>query len=262
MKRPDHFPFSASLWTLPLLVLLLTAPLWLHWWEPAMFATINGWCRPVFAPVWTGLSMLGNGWSVLALTAPLMLLAPRQMWAWLCAAPFAMVFARLGKWLIVSPRPASEMDFTQIRIVGPVLRTLSMPSGHTTTVFAVVAAILFSLPAAQRRRYLWLWLVALATGLSRVAVGAHWPGDVAVGIALGLWSGLLGNVLLVKVPQAWNDCRNWPLRCVALLVAAAVYVLSTSALDFDENLPLEHLLAILGAVTLAAFLRRTLVPKS
>ena len=37
---------------------------------------------------------------MLGLTAPLLVLAPRYLWAWLCAAPFAMVLARLGKGLI------------------------------------------------------------------------------------------------------------------------------------------------------------------
>jgi len=258
----DTGAVSLRLWLAPLLLLMLAAPLWMHWWEPQMFIRINGWSRFVPAPVWTGLSLLGNGWGVLVVTAPLLLLAPRQMWAWLCAAPFAAVFARLGKGFIVSPRPAAEIDNTQIHIVGDVLRTVSMPSGHTTTAFAVATALVLSLPPAQRRRAGWLVGLALATGLSRIAVGAHWPGDVAVGMALGWWSGLLGNRVLAYVPQAWSDSSHWALRCVAVLVAAAVFVLCTDALDFAENQPLQWVLAALAACVLVLFVVRSVCDRS
>ena len=250
--------FSRGLWLAPLGLLLLGMPLWLHWWEPQMFVALNTWCRWVAAPVWTGLSILGNGWGLLALSAPLLLLAPRQMWALLCAAPFAALFARLGKGLIVSPRPAAEIDITQMHIVGEVLKTVSMPSGHTTTAFAVASAIVLSLPRARRRSAVWLLLLALGTGLSRIAVGAHWPGDVVVGMALGLWSGLLGNVLLERIPSTWYAPHHWAPRGVALLVALAVYVLLTEALDFDENLPLQYVLAACAVVALLVFVVRSL----
>ena len=70
-----------------------------------MFLAINQACMVIAAPVWTGLSMLGNAWAIFGLTAPLIVLAPRLLWAWLCAAPFAIVFARGGKALAVQPPP-------------------------------------------------------------------------------------------------------------------------------------------------------------
>jgi hypothetical protein len=149
------------------------------------------------------------------------------------------------------------MDNAQMRIVGEVLHNVSMPSGHTTTAFAVAAAIFFALPAEMRRRYGWILLLAAATGLSRIAVGAHWPGDVAVGASLGLLAGLLGNVLLAAVPAAWFDARRWPMRLLALLVLAAVWVLLTEELDFAENQPLQWLLAAVALVALLAFARRS-----
>ena len=249
--------FSLRLWLLPPLVLLLSAPLWLHVWEPAMFVWINQLCLPVAAPVWTGLSLLGNGWGILAVTAPLLLRAPRLMWAWLCAAPFAILFARLGKGLLVSPRPAAEVDNGQMRIVGEVLHNVSMPSGHTTTAFAVASAIYFALTPAQRKRHWWILLLAAGAGLSRVAVGAHWPGDVAVGICLGLLAGLLGNVLLATVPVRCFAPTHWAMRLLALLVLCGVYFLVTDELDFAENQPIQFLLAGLGLVSVLAFASRS-----
>jgi membrane-associated phospholipid phosphatase len=257
MRSLTFSQFPKCLWLLPVLVFVLSAPLWLHVWEPGLFVYLNQLCLPVAAPVWTGLSMLGNGWGVLGVTAPLLLHAPRLMWAWVCAAPFAIGFARLGKGLLVSPRPAAEIDNAQIRIVGEVLHNVSMPSGHTTTAFAVASAIYFALTPQQRKRHWWLLLLAAGAGLSRIAVGAHWPGDVAVGISLGLLSGLLGNVLLATMPKRCFEATHWGLRLLALLVLGAVYFLLTEELDFAENQFLQRLVAAVALLSVLLFARRS-----
>lgn len=243
-------------WLIPPLLFALTAPLWLHWYEPALFLALNTLCAPVSAWVWTGLSLLGNGWGVLGITAPLLVLAPRLMWAWLCAAPFAMVFARLGKGLIESPRPAAVVDNAQMRVVGELLHNVSMPSGHTLTAFAVASALYFALPAARRARHRWLFVLAAGTGLSRIAVGAHWPGDVAVGASLGLLAGLLGHVLWQRMGPAHLRPTAWSLRLVAALLVAAAYNLASGGLDFAEALPLQYALVVVVAVSLLAFARQ------
>lgn len=243
-------------WLVPFVLFGVTAPLWLHWWEPAMFVAINTACMPVAAQVWTGLSLLGNGWGVLGVTAPLLVLAPRLMWAWLCAAPFAIAFARTGKFFLESPRPAAVVDNAQMRIVGEMLHNVSMPSGHTLTAFAVASGIYFALPRATRWRHAWLLVLALGTGLSRIAVGAHWPGDVAVGTSLGLLAGLLGKQLLERMAPVHCQPTHWSLRLVAVLVAVAVYHLLTEELDFAENLPLQRVVAVVAMVSLLAFAMR------
>jgi membrane-associated phospholipid phosphatase len=240
-------------WGVPWVLFILTAPLWLHWWEPRMFVYLNTLCAPVAAPVWTGLSLLGNGWGVLAVTAPLLVLAPRYMWAWLCAAPFAIAFARTGKFLLESPRPAAVVDNAHMRIVGETLHNVAMPSGHTLTAFAVASALFFALPAARRARFAWLWLLAAGAGLSRIAVGAHWPGDVAVGAALGLLSGMLGHLLLIRLNPKHLQPTAWSLRLVAALLCLALYHLLAEELDFAENLPLQYALALVVVGSLMAF---------
>jgi membrane-associated phospholipid phosphatase len=202
--------------------------------------------------------LLGNAWGVLGVTAPLLVLAPRYLWAWLCAAPFAIVFARGGKAWIESPRPAAVVDNALMQIVGEPMHNVSMPSGHTLTAFAVASGIYFALPRTGRWRFAWLWPLALATGFSRIAVGAHWPGDVAVGAALGVLSGLLGQYLLVRVPLSYSQPTAWGLRIVALLMAAAAYNLCVEALDFAENQGVQDALAGVIVVVLLVFARRTL----
>lgn len=253
LNAPQTRQVPVWLWALPPMLLVGTAPLWLHWYEPAMFIAINQACVGVAAPVWTGLSMLGNAWAILGLTAPLLVVAPRLLWAWLCAAPFAIVFARGGKALLESPRPAAEVDNSQIRIVGEVLHNVSMPSGHTLTAFAVASGLYFSLPPERRWRHSWLFLLAAGAGLSRIAVGAHWPGDVAVGASLGLLSGMLGQWLLARLGPTHLLPTAWSLRLVSVLVLAAVYHLLAEELDFEENHAAQGVLAGVAIVSLLAF---------
>jgi len=242
---------------LPLLMLGACAPLWLHWGEPALFIAINQACMVVPALVWTGLSLLGNAWGVLAVTSPLLLLAPRLQWAWLCAVPFGVLFARLGKGSLESLRPAAVVDKQLFRIVGEKLELASMPSGHTLTAFAVASSLYFALDASHRKRFAWLWLLAAAVGLSRIAVGAHWPGDVAVGACLGVLAGLLGHGLWRQLSAAYWNPRGWRLRAVALLLVATVLALLDGPLDFEETVPLQRFLAALVAVVLVVFAVRS-----
>lgn len=243
-------------WALPVLMLALGAPLWLHWGEPALFVAINQACMALPAPVWTGLSLLGNTWGVLAVTSPLLVLAPRLLWAWLCAVPFGVLFARLGKGLLDSPRPAAVVDNSLFRLVGEKLEVASMPSGHTLTAFAVASSLYFALDARGRGRCAWLWLLAAAVGLSRIAVGAHWPGDVAVGAGLGVLAGMLGNLLWRRLGPAYGQPQGWRLRAVAMVLLATVYVLLDEPLDFPQNTLIQQVMAAVVVGVLAVFLWR------
>lgn len=253
--------FPLRVWLLPLLLLALGAPLWLHWFEPAAFIAINRWCAHAPDAFWTALSLFGSGWGALGLVAPLLVLAPRLFWACLCTMPLAAVLVRGGKLLIESPRPAAEVAADQIRIVGESMHSASMPSGHTLTAFAMASALYFALPAQRRASYAWVWLLAAGTGLSRMALGAHWPGDVAAGASLGLLSGLLGNVLAARMGPAHCRPRAWSLRLAALLLVANLYYLLFDVVDFPQSLMLQYLLAAVVAATLLVFGWQSLRPE-
>lgn len=236
--------------------LVAATPLWMHWWEPGMFLAINRWGAAWPSLWWVLWSDLGNAWMVLALSAPLMALAPRLLWGWVCAAPFAMALARLGKDLIVSPRPAAVVDNAQMRVVGEFLHNVSMPSGHTLTAFAVVGGVYFALPVLRRWRWAWLWLLAGMTGLARIAVGAHWPGDVAVGACLGIGAAILGKQLLLqRMGAAWMSPTHWGVKLIALLQLVGIYVLVTDEIDFPENAPVEWVLAVWAMAWLVYYAR-------
>jgi membrane-associated phospholipid phosphatase len=242
-------------WWLPLLLLAIAAPLWLHWWEPQLFLAINQACASVPAVAWAAISLGGNAWGVLALTSPLLVFAPRLMWAWLCAAPVGVLFARIGKEWLFSPRPAGLIEHAQIRIVGEPMELASMPSGHTLTAFAVVGSIYFAIDGERRRRFVWLWLLAALVGLSRIALGAHWPGDVAVGACLGMWAAAIGHLLWARLGPDFFSPLGWRMRALAALLALTLYHMLEAPLDYDESRQPQYVLALVLALVLLRFAR-------
>lgn len=246
-------PYPLRLWLAPVLLFVVTAPLWLHWFEPGLFLAINHAGAPLPDAFWTAFSLAGTGWGALGLVAPLLLLAPRSLWACLCTVPFSAVCVRAGKALIESPRPAALIDNSQMRIVGEAMHNVSMPSGHTLTAFSMAAALYFSLPPFRRGGFAWLWLLAAATGLSRMMLGAHWPGDVAVGASVGVLCGLLGNVLAVRTLDSGGGLRPWSQWLAASLLAVCGYFLTADVVDFPQSLPLQWGLALSVLLTLMAF---------
>lgn len=236
------------------LLLLLGAPVWLGWFEPRLFLSLNHSLAGWGTGLWAGLSLLGNGWGLLAVTAPLLVLAPRLMWAWLCAAPFASLLARGVKGWLQSPRPAAVLDAAQFHILGEPLHLESFPSGHTVTAFAAATALYLASSSSQPgRRPLWLFALAAGTGLSRIAVGAHWPADVLAGAALGIIAGGLGHALWQRISPNWYGPTGLPQWLLALLLGATAYTLGTEPLDFAENSRLQLLLLGLVGLSLLAF---------
>lgn len=140
------------------------------------------------------------------------------------------------------PRPGAVLPAEEVHRIGLLVSGRAMPSGHATTVFAVWALLLGSLP-----RSAWAalggGLLALGVTWSRVAVGAHWPGDVLVGAGLGLWVGTAA----LGLSSRWALATRWDrpglrlaLRCA--LLACALYLLIVPT-GYPAADPLPWLLA-------------------
>lgn len=249
-------------WALPLIVAAITAPLWLGLFEPKVFFFLN--LRLARAPdlVWSLLSMLGTGWAVYALTSPALWRKPTIIVSWLCAAPLAGLTTRLGKMFFDSPRPLEVVGSQGIHVIGDPLFIAAMPSGHTLTAFAAATAVYFSLAPQRRLRFVWLFALAFGVGLSRVAVGAHWPADVAVGAALGIFSGLSGAWLCGRIKARYLQPRSWLMRGVALFGGYCLYVLLTDKMGFEINLPYQYLLAVFLGTCLLVFAVKSMRPSN
>ncbi|HKJ44082.1 MAG TPA: phosphatase PAP2 family protein [Sunxiuqinia sp.] len=105
----------------------------------------------------------------------------------------ASAVVQIPKRLIGRHRPDSSPNATPYDIGGP-LQGKSMPSGHTTAVFAVASVI-----ANQFADTHWVpvlsYTVATAVGLSRLYDHRHWLSDTVAGAAIGI---AVGNLVCHK----------------------------------------------------------------
>lgn len=167
-----------------------------------VFAATQTLTRRLPDTFWAMVTVCGSGLGAFALLS--LALSRRPMWvaAALATAPIAGAYSNIIKRVVAAPRPAAVLFGDQIHVIGQTLRSNSFPSGHAVTAFALAATIVF----ASRRPFraaLWMLPVALLIALSRIAVGAHWPADLAAGAAGGWLSGACG-VLIVDRWRSWN----------------------------------------------------------
>jgi membrane-associated phospholipid phosphatase len=168
------------------------------------------------------LQQFGQGGMTILVALAIWLLDPpnrRRLLDWLGAVGVAAVLAFGLKMLLGRPRPVlDEPDL----LLGPLGmhplptddglivthawafwqegagKLWSMPSSHT--VFAVVAAAML---AGWYPRLRWLMIVmAGLVALSRVAFGAHYPSDVAAGVAVGLMAVGFARRWVLSRPRA------------------------------------------------------------
>ena len=151
---------------------------------------------------WLFVTQWGDSAQALLLLLALFLLHPVQLaWAlktWL----MGMVASPLLKAAWDAPRPLSVLDPQMLNAIGHTpMGGHSMPSGHSLAAGSLAALLFFAL---QPDRLLWrsgAVLLGVLIAVSRLAVGAHWPADVLVGLGLGL--------LLVCVAQFWEQVQPW-----------------------------------------------------
>lgn len=205
-------PWQAWVWAVPALVALLLVGLLVashgggiagtaRWPEQqAAFLALNAAFAALPPALWSGITLLGDT-SVLMPLLALFVLGRPQVWAaTLAAVPAGALFSTLTKHWANVPRPAAVLDQSLFNLIGPALHSQSFPSGHTITAFAATAAVLATLSPSPRRGRDWMLLVAgllvaATVAFSRVAVGAHWPLDLAAGASGGWLAGLSGAAL-------------------------------------------------------------------
>ena len=213
-----------------------------HAEQTPMFMVVNA--VTVLNPqLWAGLTFLGDTAVTLCVMAPLLLLRP-SIWVGVLAAIPAGGFASLAlKWFFDAPRPADVLALTDFHVVGSVLRGHSFPSGHTITAFAMAGVVWACLWVSQNKNSSqlvaetdqdtpsnfrgWLslasafvFILAVFVGVSRMAVGAHWPFDVLAGACVGWLAGLNGAYIARRWQSAWQTTRSiWLLHFLCCVLS-------------------------------------------
>ncbi|MGE6448500.1 phosphatase PAP2 family protein [Pseudoalteromonas sp. SD03] len=183
-----------------------------------IFSISNNALQILPSEIWHNITYLGDALILIPLLSFICLINTRMWAAMFGAMPLAFSLSHLGKNFFAIPRPAAVLEHQQFTIIGETLTAYtSFPSGHTITIFTAISAMVFVLLrevkiSEQGKRY-WIYIslmVATVVAISRVAVGAHWPADLAFGAILGTVSGLSGEYLSRHYSKWWNWTKVKP----------------------------------------------------
>jgi len=146
----------------------------------------TSWHSPGVEGAAKALGRAGNNgaiWVTLGLVLAAFDGSNREAWL-ICAAlgPVAIALNYVVKAIVRRPRPVLE----GLPPLGGAPSSLSFPSAHATSSFAVAAAMARVEPAAAVA-----FLLAGMLALGRPYLGMHYPSDVLAGAALGVLLGLV-----------------------------------------------------------------------
>jgi membrane-associated phospholipid phosphatase len=204
----------------PLVALTVLAWVALAGLNEPFFFFFNGLSRATGAAFWAHVTILGDGLVCAALLLPWVRRHPERIWAGLLGAVIMMVLLHGTKGLLNVPRPLGVLPAEVVEVIGPGHRRGAFPSGHTATVFLYTGV--WALSMRRSALSLLLLVPALLVGISRMAVGVHWPSDVMAGAALGWTSAGLGLL--------WAGRARWGVGPLGRRLLAGVLIVSALVL--------------------------------
>jgi undecaprenyl-diphosphatase len=165
-------------------------------YDESWFLTLNQFfATPVFTWFFKHITLLGNGWVQIFLVTPALFFLSRDKFR---DHVVAIMLTALTSGLLISvikvavDRPRPPETFAEriepIHAPGRVPGSRSFPSGHTQTAFATAGYLSLLYPAMAP-----LFLaVAMLVGVSRIALGVHFPLDVLTGAIIGFSFAVMG----------------------------------------------------------------------
>lgn len=236
-------PFNLSL----VICMVLWALIWVLGVNQTLFYWINGASQLLPATWLAHITELGNGALIGLPMVAFLLFKPQFSKPFLYTTVLTALLVAGLKDAFDAPRPASVLDHNSFTIIGDVLRHDSFPSGHTATAFSVVGLILLS--SHNKQLHLFVLCLGLMAGLSRIAVGAHWPLDIVSGAFVGLGMAWVG-VTLGRTPFG----ERTHFGAVLFLGLAALAGNLTLADDFPEMASISVVRDAFAAATVVIIL--------
>ena len=162
-----------------------------------LFYFINRMTPHAGDSLWIHLSLLADGLLIIMFVLPFLGRRPDVVWQYVLATLLGGIFVQSMKESFSALRPPAVLLQDSFHLIGPALQNNAFPSGHTTAIFILAGLV------CLHRVPLWIkisaLLIAVLVGLSRIAMGVHWPQDV-LAAATGGW---LVAISAVWLSQAW-----------------------------------------------------------
>jgi len=249
-------------WTVPALALVLLAWVELQGLDRSLFHFFNSLPEATGPAFWANVTILGDGLVCAVLLLPWVRRHPERVWGGLLGALFMFLVLRAFKGTLNLPRPLGVLSPETMNVIGPGHKKSAFPSGHAATIFLYFGIWALS----ERRRWLWPILVipACLVGISRLAVGVHWPSDVLAGAALG-WTSAWVGLSLARRTQ-WGGGQTAKLILAILLLICALVLLLVDHTGYPGVLWFQRGIALIclmwGATSTATMLMGHDVPET
>ena len=152
--------------------------------DESVFHAINGHLPSSLQHLALAISWAGGAAAIAGWMLVIFALARRQGQSGAGFCAIATVCATAAAWAVkhVVGRDRPWMTLQDVAVTGPHEISGSFPSAHTTMSFALATAVALRFPKAGPLAF----ALAALVGISRVAVGMHWPSDVLAGAILGI----------------------------------------------------------------------------
>ncbi len=243
---------NPRVWAVPLLCLLGFVTVLTTGSNEALFRLLNRLGPLSGDPLWASLTILGDTLVAIALAGLLARHRPDILWGLLLAAVFATLWVHGIKSLAGALRPLAVLGPEQVHIIGHALRSGSFPSGHTATAFTLAGV--FMLRGTPHWLAGGLLLMAVLAGISRSAVGVHWPLDLFAGAFGGWLAALIGCWLADR----WDwGVRPGPVRGIRIFfLLCAVALLTIHDTGYPQAQWLQWLIGAAAVLGLGGVIRR------